>query len=392
MTPKRTVEPDHPGKPASPTDLRKPPWRYVLRKTGREFMADQCTDLAAALTYYAVLSLFPALIALSSILALVGQGRTIETLVNTVSDLVPTSTMKTLGPIIESITSTDAPGIGLVVGLLVALWTASNYVNAFSRAMNRMYEVPEGRPIWKLRPVMYALTLVMLILAAAAGIILVVSGPVAEAVFGLIGLGDFGQTVWTVAKWPVLLAITIIAVALLYYVTPNVRQPKFRWISPGAVIAIVIAALAALALGLYVSSDLASYSETYGTLAGIIVFLLLLWIVNLALLFGAEFDSELERGRELQAGMAAEETVQLPPRDTRASDKKARKAEEDIERGRALRRSRGRTSNPDEVDDNLRHGPAPDADPSDADPADSGPAAGSRPAEDAAGAPPSEGR
>jgi membrane protein len=238
-----------------------------------------------------------------------------------------------------------------VLGLLVALWTASNYVNAFSRAMNRMYEVTEGRPVWKLRPLMYVLTLVMLILVAIAGVILAVSGPIAKTVFGLIGLGDVGQTVWSIAKWPVLLVIVVVAIALLYYVTPNVKQPKFRWISMGAVIAIVIAGLAALALGLYVSSGFASYNKTYGALAGVIIFLLLLWIVNLALLFGAEFDAELERARQLQAGIPAEETVQLPPRDTKASDKKARKAREDVERGRALRESRGQTTDPDAVDD-----------------------------------------
>ncbi|PFG39951.1 membrane protein [Georgenia soli] len=351
MSKKHAVDAEHPAKPDSVTDISKPSWGYTLRKTVREFMDDDCMDLAAALTYYAVLSLFPALIALASILALVGQGNTTQTIVDTASEFVPKDTMEQLRPIIDNITSTDAPGIGLVLGLLVALWTASNYVNAFSRAMNRMYEVAEGRPIWKLRPVMYLLTLVMLILVAIAGVILAVSGPIAKTVFGLIGLSDVGQTVWSIAKWPVLLLIVVVAIALLYYVTPNVKQPKFRWISIGAVIAIVIAGLAALALGLYVSSDLASYNKTYGALAGVIIFLLLLWIVNLALLFGAEFDAELERARQLQAGIPAEETVQLPPRDTKASDKKAKKAQEDIERGRALRVSRGQTTDLDAVDD-----------------------------------------
>ncbi|TDE91551.1 YihY/virulence factor BrkB family protein [Occultella glacieicola] len=338
---------DHPVKPDNPTDLRKPSWFYILRRTVAEFLDDQCTDLAAALTYYAVLSIFPAIIALVSILSLVGQASTTERLLGIASDAVPEDAMATLGPIIESLTTAPAPGLGLIVGLLTAVWTASNYVNAFSRAMNRMYEVPEGRPIWKLRPAMYALTVVMLLLVAAAGLILVVSGPVARAIGDTIGLGDTAVTVWDIAKWPVLLLIVILAIALLYYVTPNVKQPRFRWISMGAVIAIVLAGIASFGLGLYVS-NFSSYDATYGALAGVIIFLLWLWVMNLALLFGAEFDAEMERGRELQAGIEAEETVQLPPRDTRASDKRAAKEKDAVARGRALRRSRGREADTDE--------------------------------------------
>ena len=361
MSSKSTVDADHPAKPDSLGDIRKPSWGYVLRRTLREFLDDECTDLAAALTYYAILSLFPALIALASILSLVGQGQNTQTIIDMAGEFVPKDSMDRLQPILESITKVEGAGLGLVLGLLVALWTASNYVNAFSRAMNRMYEVPEGRPIWKLRPVMYLLTLAMLILVAAAAVILVVSGPVAETIGGLIGLGDQALTVWGIAKWPVLLLIVVITIALLYYVTPNVKMPKMRWISPGALIAIVVAALAALALGFYVAG-FGSYGDTYGALAGVIIFLLLLWILNLALLFGAEFDAELERGRELQAGIPAEESVQLPPRDTKASDKKAEKAKEDIEKGRALRESRGRTQDLDETSAKADENGAPKRD------------------------------
>jgi len=263
-------------------------------------------------------------------------------------DLVPGTAMNALGPVIENLTTAPAPGIGLVVGLLVALWTASNYVTAFSRAMNRVYEVEEGRPLWKLRPAMYLLTLVMLVLVALGAVILVISGPIAEQVGSLIGLSGVAVTIWDIAKWPVLLIAVIAAIALLYWATPNVRQPTFRWISPGAIIAIVVALLASLALGFYVA-NFGSYNETYGALGGVIVALLWLWVMNLALLFGAEFDAELERSRELQAGIPAEETIQLPARDTKASEKKAEKARADVERGRALRVSRGRTQDPDEV-------------------------------------------
>ncbi|WP_223402086.1 YihY/virulence factor BrkB family protein [Occultella gossypii] len=332
---------DHRAKPDSPTDLRKPSWLYILRRTVTEFLDDQCTDLAAALTYYSVLSIFPAIIALVSILSLVGQQATTEQLLGTASDAVPEEAMETLRPIIETLTDAPAPGLGLIVGLLTALWTASNYVNALSRAMNRMYEVPEGRPIWKLRPLMYVLTVVMLLLVAAAGVILVVSGPVARAIGDVAGVGATAVSVWDIAKWPVLLLIVIVALALLYYVTPNVKQPRFRWISMGAVIAIVVGALASLGVALY-AANFASYDATYGALAGVIIFLLWLWVMNLALLFGAEFDAEMERGRQLQAGIAAEAAVQLPLRDTRASDKKAVRKKQAIARGRALRRSRGR--------------------------------------------------
>lgn len=346
-----TRDPDSsPDKPDSPTDLRKPSWTYTVRRTISEFLADQCTDLAAALTYYAVLSLFPAVIALVSILSLVGQASITESLLGIAEDALPEDMMETVGPVIESLTNVPAPGIGLLVGLLTAVWTASNYVTAFSRAMNRMYEVPEGRPIWKLRPIMYALTIAMLILIALVGVILVLSGPVAQAIGDAIGIGEAAMTIWGIAKWPLLLLLVVVAIALLYYGTPNVKQPKFRWISTGAVIAIVVAALASLGFVLYVT-NFSSYSATYGALAGVIIFLLWLWIINLALLFGAEFDAELERGRELQAGIAAEETLQQPPRDTRASDKQAAKREKLVERGRALRRSRGRTQEDDAAPD-----------------------------------------
>lgn len=338
---------DHPDKPGSPTDLRKPVWRYAMRKTLREFLDDQCTDLAAALTYYAVLSIFPALIALVSILSLVGQaGATTQTMVGMVEEFVPATAMEQLEPVIEELAAAPAPGIGLLIGLLVALWTASNYVNGFSRAMNRIYEVREGRPIWKLRPIMYVLTAVTLVLVALAAVMLVVSGPVAEAIGGAIGLGEAALTAWNIAKWPVLLLVVIAVIALLYYVTPNVKQPTFRWITPGAVVAIVVAVLASLGLGLYVA-NFGSYNRTYGALAGVIVFLLWIWIVNVALLFGAEFDAELERGRQLQGGLEAEEEIQLPPRDTRASDKKAAKEKDDLARGRALRRTNGRSASED---------------------------------------------
>jgi len=347
MTDTHRPDAEHPQKPDSPTDVRKPSWTYVLRKTPREFLRDDCTTLAAGLTYYAVLSIFPGLIALASILALVGQGQQgTDQITTMLEDTLPEDTANQLVPIVENITNVGAPGIGLVIGLLVALWTASNYVTAFAKAMNKIYEIPEGRPVWKLRPWTYLLTLVLLVLVALAVVILVVSGPVAQTVGDLIGLGSTAVTVWNIAKWPVLLLIVIIIIALLYYGAPNVKQPKIKWISIGAVIAIVIAALATVGLGFYVA-NFGSYNETYGALAGVVIFLLWLYIMNLALLFGAEFDAEMERGRQLQGGIEAEEHIQLPPRDTAAAEKKEKQRQEDIDRGRALRLSHGRTEDED---------------------------------------------
>lgn len=325
--------------PEDPTDLTKQSWLYVARKTLREFMDDDCTDLAAALTYYAVLALFPAMIALLSVLSLVGQGESaVASLLDIAEQLGAGSAVDTLEPVLLELSRAPRAGLALVLGLVIALWSASGYVTSFGRAMNRIYEIGEGRPIWKLRPAMLALTAFLVVLVAIVALLLVVSGPVAQAVGDILGLGSTAVLVWNILKWPLLLAIVVAVVAVLYYFTPNVRQPRFRWISVGAVVAIVVWILASALFGLYVA-NFASYDATYGALAGIVVLLLWLWITNLALLFGAELDAELERGRELQAGVAAEETVQLPAKDTRASTKAEKKRQEDIRRGRRLRLS-----------------------------------------------------
>jgi len=329
--------PDDPRKPDSPTDLHKRSWMYVLRTTVREFVDDQCTDLAAALTYYAVLALAPALLAIVSLLSLVDRPEeVVDGIVDLASDAGAAQQVEALRPVLERLTDVPAAGFALVGGLVLALWSASGYVAAFSRGMNRIYEVPEGRPIWKLRPLLLLLTAVLVVIAVLVVALLVLSGPVAEGIGEAIGLSATVVTVWQVVKWPVVLVLAVVAVALLYQLTPNVRQPKFRWVSVGALFALVVWALATAGLAVYVA-NFSSYDETYGSLAGVVVLLLWLWLSNLALLFGAELDAELERGRELQAGIEAERRVQLPPRDTRASDKRAQRLEKDVELGRQLR-------------------------------------------------------
>ena len=336
------ADPESDRKPDSPKDLTKHSWGFVLRKTAREFSQDECTDLAAALTYYSVLAMFPAMIALLSLVGLVGKGQpTVTALLDILRQVGAGSAAKTLEPTLTDLAAQpQAAGIAFVIGLATALWSASGYVGSFGRAMNRMYGIREGRPFWKLRPVMLVVTLIALVLAAAVAIALVVSGPAAPAIGDALGIGSTGVLIWNIAKWPVILLAVVLVVALLYYATPNVKQPKFRWISVGAVLAIVVWIIASAAFGFYVST-FASYNKTYGALAGVVVFLLWLWITNLALLFGAELDAELERGRELQAGLPAEETVQLPPRDTRNIEKQDKKQAKDVERARALRESRG---------------------------------------------------
>lgn len=335
-------DPDDPRKPESPTDLTRPSLRYAMRKAVREFQQDQCTDLAAALTYYATLSIFPALVVVVSLLGVFGQGRrTVDALLDIAADVAPASALDTLRPTVEQLVNSPTAGLALVIGLVGALWSASGYVGAFGRAMNRIYEIDEGRPVWKLRPVQLLLTLAGLVMAAAVLLMLAISGPVARWLGDVIGLGDVAVTVWSIAKWPLILLLVVLAVAILYYVTPNVEQPKFRWISGGAAIAILVWLVASLLFGLYVA-NFGSYNKTYGALAGVIVFLLWLWITNLALLFGAEVDAELERSRQLQAGLPAEQELQLPPKDTHNLRKSAAAEKKDTKRARRLRISRGR--------------------------------------------------
>ncbi|MCU1567453.1 MAG: YihY family protein [Pseudarthrobacter sp.] len=334
---RQAPDPNDSRKPDSPKDLDKPNWKYIAKKTLREFSKDQCPDLAAALTYYAVLSLFPALLAIVSLIGLFGDpAKTTTALLEIVRGFAPAETADTLSGPVSELASAPAAGLTLVIGLATALWSASGYVGAFGRAMNRVYEVDEGRPFIKLRGTMLAVTLLAVVIVTILAGMLVLSGPVAEAVGGLIGLSGAFLAVWNIAKWPVMVALIIAIIAVLYYATPNVKQPKFKWMSMGSGIALFVFLLASLAFGFYVG-NFGNYNKTYGALGGVIVMLLWLWILNMSLLFGAEFDAEMERGRQLQAGIEAEETIQLPPRDTKKSEKLQKQEEEDIQHGRELR-------------------------------------------------------
>jgi membrane protein len=288
----------------------------TVRRTVTEFSEDNMSDWAAALTYYGLLSLFPALIALVSIVGLVGDpATTTKTITEMVTKLGPSSAADTFAGPIKSITSNrGTAGVLFVVGLATALWSASAYVGAFMRAANVIYETPEGRPFWKLRPLQIVVTLVMLVLLALVAVALVLTGPVVTAVAGPLGIGSTAVSIWNIAKWPVLLIVVVTMFAVLFYSAPNVKLAGFKWVTPGAVLAIVVWLVASAAFAFY-AANFGSYDKTYGTLGGVVCLLVWLWITNVALLLGMELNSERERSRELAAGVpGAERELQLDAR------------------------------------------------------------------------------
>jgi len=314
--------------PDSPSDMQKRSWLSTAKRSVSEFQDDNLTDWAAALTYYGVLALFPAIIALISIVGLVmSPDKVTQVLTDTVSALGPQSAVDTFSGTIENIAnSQSAAGIMVFVGIALALWSASSYVGAFMRASNAIYEREEGRPFWKLRPLQLLVTLVLVLMAALVVISLVVTGPVAEAIGGAVGLSDTAVTVWQIAKWPVMLIVVMFMLAVLYWSSPNAKQAGFRWVSPGAVLAVVIWILASVAFAFYVAT-FSSYNKTYGALAGVVVFLIWLWITNIAVLLGAEINAETERSREIEAGVpGAEEDIKAPFRDTPKGQSEREKA------------------------------------------------------------------
>jgi membrane protein len=304
--------------PDEPTDLQGRRWWAILKRTVRAFLDDNLTDWAAALTYYAVLAVFPTLLALVSIVGLVGESAT-QPLLENVAELAPGPAGEILSGALRELASSSAAGVGLLVGVVGALWSASGYVSAFSRASNAIYEVEEGRPFWKLRPLQVGITLVMILLVALCAIAVVLTGPLAEQIGDVIGAGETAVTVWDIAKWPVIALLVLTLISVLYYATPNVKPVGFRWITPGGALALVLWILASAGFAFYIS-NFGSYNATYGSIAGIIIFLVWLWITNVAILLGAELDAELERERELAAGIPEEETIALEPRQAPSGD------------------------------------------------------------------------
>jgi membrane protein len=307
----------HRGALTSPIALPRSTWKGTLARTAVEFKHDKLNHWGAALTYYAVLSLFPALLVLVSLVGLFASPeRVTKVLTDTVSQLGPASAAKTFQGPIESITANrGAAGVMFVVGVLSALWAASGYVSAFADASNTIYEVEEGRPFWKLKPLQVVITFVLIVLASLVALALVLSGPVVGALGASLGISDMALTAWRLAKWPAMVILVLVIFGALYYTSPNARVTGVRWVTGGALLALALWVLASIALALYVA-NFGSYDKTYGTLGGVVVFLVWLWVTNMAILLGAEFNAETERARQIETGVpGAEDDLKLQERE-----------------------------------------------------------------------------
>jgi membrane protein len=301
--------------PERPTQPPGGSWWAAVKRTVREFRVDNLSDWAAALTYYSVLSIFPALLVLISLVDLAGQG-TIQKLLDNLGQVAPGSVNQILATAIRNLQQTrGSAGVLALVSLAAALWLASRYIAAFMRASNAIYDVPEGRPIWKTLPIRIGVTVVVMVLLAVSAVAVVATGGLAERIGRLLGIGSTAVTVWDIAKWPVLLLIVGFMFGLLYWASPNARQP-FRWVTPGGILAIVVWVLASAGFAVYVA-NFGSYNKTYGSLASVIIFLVWLWLSNTAILLGAELNAELERGRAIAAGHPLDAEPYMELRDTR---------------------------------------------------------------------------
>ncbi|MFJ4369163.1 YihY/virulence factor BrkB family protein [Streptomyces chartreusis] len=310
--------------PDNPTDLPKRSWGAVLKGTLKEFKKDELTDRAAALTYYGILALFPALLALISLLGVIGESATQRVLDN-IQKLAPGAARDVLTSAVQQMQGNAGIGsVMAVVGLLLAVWSASGYVAAFIRTANAVYDVPEGRPAWKVLPVRVGVTVTLMIMAVISAVIVVFTGGLAREVGSSLGIGDTALTVWSIAKWPVLVLLVTIMIAILYWATPNAKVRGFRWITPGSFLALVIWLAASAGFAVY-AANFASYNKTYGTFAGVIIFLVWLWITNLAILLGLECDAELARQRAVAGGHPAEKVPYVEPRDTQKWDEDDRR-------------------------------------------------------------------
>jgi membrane protein len=310
--------------PDAPTKLPKRAWGKVLTGSLREFKDDELTDRAAALTYYGMLALFPALLVLVSLLGITGKSTTDKVLSN-LKQFTPGSARNIITHAVEQLQGNAGIGsIMAIVGLVLAVWSASGYVAAFIRAANAVYDMPEGRPVWKILPVRVGVTVVLMVLAVISALIVVFTGGLARQAGTALGIGNTALTVWSIAKWPVLIVLVTVMIAILYWASPNARVKGFKWITPGSFLALVIWMIASAGFALYVA-NFASYNKTYGTMAGVIVFLVWLWISNLAILLGLEFDAEAVRQRAIAGGLAPETEPYTQPRDTRKWDEEDRR-------------------------------------------------------------------
>ncbi|GAA4585231.1 membrane protein [Actinoplanes octamycinicus] len=302
--------------PDGPTDLRAKGIFAALKRTFKQFSEDNVSDWAAALTYYGVLSIFPGALVIVSVLGMLGPAGQ-RTVTDAVGEIAPNPQLQELvNTVLSQVKGTGSAGLAAVIGLLVAFWSASGYIAAFMRASNAIYDVPEGRPIWKTLPIRVGVTAVVGVMLIASAAIVVFTGDLARVVGEKIGLGGVAVTTWNIAKWPVLVILVSLMFAILYWASPNAKTGGFRWVSPGGIFAVLLWVAASAGFAVYLA-NFANYNKTYGTLGGVIAFLVWLWISNMAIMLGAELDAELERGRAIAAGHPADEEPFLELRDTR---------------------------------------------------------------------------
>lgn len=305
--------------PRSPTKIPVASWSAIFRRSARQFRRDDVPDRAAALTYFGVLAIFPGLLALVSILGLTGRSTTQKALDN-LKQVAPGGVNTFLRTVIQQVQGrAGAASLAAIVGIVLALWSASAYVAAFMRASNRIYGVDEGRPMWRTVPVRMGVTVLLTAMLVASVLIIVVTGPVADQIGHALGIGNAAVLAWNIAKWPVLVILVSLMFTLLFWACPNVKQPKLRWITPGGVLAVIIWLIASGLFALYLSF-FNSYNKTYGSLAAMIIFLVWLWLSNTAVLLGVEFDAETQRQRLVEAGMPEEVEPFAEVRDTRKLD------------------------------------------------------------------------
>ena len=305
---------DRDDSPDKPTDIPKDSWPKILKRTFKQFGEDQLTTWAAALTYFGILSLFPMLLAMVSLLGVIGPSAT-QPLLDNLGSVAPGPAKDILTNVLTSLESNQGGSlVALLIGLAAAIWSASGYIGAFMDASNNVWDAPEGRPIWKKIPVRLAITVVLLVLLTVTALAIVFTGPVAQEIGDIIGLGSTFVSVWGIVKWPILLLIVSFMISLLYWACPNVKQPGFLWVTPGGVLAVILWLAASGLFALYVA-NFSSYNKTYGSLGGVIVFLTWLWITNIIILLGAELNAEMERSKAIQEGHPPDKEPFLPLRD-----------------------------------------------------------------------------
>lgn len=305
-------------------------WRIALTRAGHGFMRHRGIDAAAALTFFTALATFPALLVLVSAFAFFdNRDAAVSDLLAIAGTVVPGDAASDLENVLRELLSLQNPGIALVAGLILLVWTVSGFATAFGRVVNTVYEVEEGRQFWSFRGRMVLVALLLIVLGTVVVAILLTTPDATESILGRRGIAPLVATVWNVGKWPLLLAVVAVYISLLYYATPNVRHTRMRWATIGSFAAIALWAVGTALFAAYIVVA-GHYDTLYGSLGGLVTALLWAYLSNAALVAGAEIDAEFVRLRQLARGEAAEETVRLPLRDTSRNHTLARQRSADV--------------------------------------------------------------